>query len=275
MTLREALAAIDRIPAQEWHSSLPARSLAEMAFHDKARGILGSAGQDEFDKIYTHRKFYRAVERSAAYTQQWVDREAKGRVFLDYACGEGPLALRAAKAGAELAIGIDISDVSVENCRRKARDQGVTDNTFFVQSNAEATRLPDASIDRILCSGVLHHLDLNAAFPELFRILKPGGKLLAVESLAYNPAIQLYRKLTPNQRTDWEKNHILGLRELRLARTMFQVGEVRYWHVLAYAGGFAPSLMPVLTAIDRVLERIPLVQLMAWIWTFELIRPER
>lgn len=48
------------------------------------------------------------------------------------------------------------------------------------QLNIEAIDQPDASWDRIICSHVLEHVDHRKALPELRRILKPGGKLLAL-----------------------------------------------------------------------------------------------
>ncbi|SHI86897.1 class I SAM-dependent methyltransferase [Wenxinia saemankumensis] len=42
----------------------------------------------------------------------------------------------------------------------------------------EATGLPDASYDRIICSHVLEHVDDARALAEIFRMLKPGGRAL-------------------------------------------------------------------------------------------------
>ena len=121
-----------------------------------------------------------------------------------------------------------------------------------------------------ICSGMLHHLDLACAFQELQRILAPGGVILGVEALDYNPLINLYRQLTPDMRTDWEKAHILSLKDLRFAKKFFDLGEVRYWHVVSIIGGKFPILLPLLDAVDVALTRIPGIQLMAWIFTFEL-----
>ena len=46
-----------------------------------------------------------------------------------------------------------------------------------------------------MCCGMLHHLDLSYAFPELRRILSLEGKILAIEALDYNPIIKLYRNI--------------------------------------------------------------------------------
>jgi SAM-dependent methyltransferase len=184
-------------------------------------------------------------------------------------------AIDAAKAGAALSIGLDISSVSIANARRDAAAAGVAANTYFVQADAENTKLPDHSIDVAICSGMLHHLDLSYAFPELRRILAPGGKILCVEALDYNPAIKLYRKLTPDMRTEWEKAHILSLADVRFARRFFDLGEVRYWHITGILGPHLPVLRPFLDMTDRMLERVPGMRLMAWIFTFELLSTER
>ena len=193
-------------------------------------------------------------------------------MFLDYACGDGGSAIRAAKAGASLAIGIDISPVSIQNARRDAAAAGVSENTFFVQADCENTRLPDVSVDRIICSGMLHHLDLSYAFPELRRILAPNGKILAVEALDYNPAIKLYRMRTPEMRTEWEKAHILSLKDVQFARHFFDTGEIRYWHITGILAPHLKPVAPILHMLDGVLTKIPFIQLMSWIFTFELLK---
>ncbi len=177
-------------------------------------------------------------------------------MFLDYACGNGANAILAAESGARLSLGIDISEVSVSNARDVAGEitPSLTNIRFF-QGDAEATGLLENSIDRIVCSGMLHHLDLEFAFPELFRILKPGGKILAVEALNYNPLIKLYRKLTPDMRTDWEKEHILSYKDLKLARMYFEVNNIKHWHITGYIGGKFPRWSPLFDFFDQLLEK--------------------
>jgi len=68
---------------------------------------------------------------------------------------------------------------------------------------------------------MLHHLDSSYIFPELRRILVPGGRILAIESLDYNPFTKLYRHTTPSMRTDWEKNHVLSLFDVAFAKQFY------------------------------------------------------
>ena len=268
----EQLTRIERIGNDEWMKRLNARKRAELEFHDRDRNrqALPQPGSDTYEKFYGNLKYYDATGLSKTYVHQWIDMHAPGKVFLDYACGNGFNAIHAAKAGASLSIGIDISAVSIENARVDASSANVASTVRFVQADAEQTMLPDRSVDVVICSGMLHHLDLTYAFPELRRILAPGGRILAVEALDYNPLIKAYRMLTPAMRTEWEKAHILSLADVRFARRFFEIAEIRYWHILSILGAHVPTLLPVLNALDRVATHIPLVQLMAWIFTFEL-----
>lgn len=274
--LLEHIDAIDRIGNDEWLATLNGRKREELEFHNRDRDPKfredAESSQDAFEKFYGNKKYYATTKRSMDYTADWVATHARGKVFLDYACGNGHNALRAARAGAALAMGMDISDVSIENCRRFAEDERLT-NTRFFQADAENTKLPDNSVDVITCSGMLHHLDLSYAFPELRRILKPGGKILCVESLEYNPAIKVYRMITPDMRTEYEKHHILGFSDLTFAKRFFTVGEIRFWHVVGYAGAKLTPLRGALDLLDRALEKLPGVRRMAWIFTFVLSKP--
>lgn len=274
--LIQCIDGIDKINNDTWLSSLNDRKREELEFHNRDRDPLliekAKSSSDTYEKFYGNKKYYDTIARSRRYAEEWIARHAPGKVFLDYACGNGHNALAAAKAGAALALGLDISDVSVQNCRRAASEAGLN-NTRFFQADAENMQLPDNSVDAIICSGMLHHLDLSYAFPELRRVLKPGGLLLAIESLEYNPAIKLYRMLTPAMRTDWEKRHILGLKDVRFAARFFEVASIRYWHVVGYAGGKFPAVAPILDRLDRLVEKIPFLNRLAWIFTFELRKP--
>lgn len=276
--LVERLKTLENISNDEWLATLDQRKLKELEFHDihRDKSRTEFLDKDTYEKFYGNTKYYQATGLSRAYVENWIDTQAKDKIFLDYACGNGSYAIRAAKAGAKQSIGIDISSVSVANARKSAAQENLSSNTFFVQADCENTGLPDASIDVVICSGMLHHLDLSYAFPELRRILAPGGRILGVEALDYNPLIKLYRYLTPQMRTEWEKAHILDLSDIRFAERFFDLGEIKYWHLSSIvAPKISLSLLPFLNGVDRILTQVPFLQLMAWIFTFELIKPEK
>jgi len=275
--LVSALEALDTKSNEEWIASLDERKKAELKFHDmNRRGEL----EESSDKEDANKKYYTTVVRSREYSHKWIQRNAAGKVFLDYACGNGENAILAAQAGAAFSIGLDISRTSVEIARKRAKAFGVKQRTFFVQGDCENTELPNSCVDVVLCYGVLHHLDLRCAFPELRRIMKPGGRCFALEALGYNPLIKLYRYLTPNLRTEWEKKHILSLKDLKFAKRFFKVENVRYWHLLSAlttplrnTAVFFTTLN-VANAIDSVMLRVPPISFLAWMFSFELVKPE-
>ena len=276
--LVEAVDQLEEIPDEKWLTTLSSRKLKELEFHDRDRSECFAEGlksSDTYEKFYGNRKYYSATSRSKLFVQAWIKTEARGNIFLDYACGNGGNALLAAKSGADLSLGLDISAVSIENATKLAISDGLKrDQIRFFQADAENTKLPDNSIDRIICSGMLHHLDLSYSIPELRRILKPGGKILAVEALDYNTLIKFYRRLTPAMRTDWEKAHILSLKDVRFISRFFDISEIRYWHLIGILGGKWPFLLPLLSRVDKVLERIPIIQRLSWIFTFVVVKPE-
>lgn len=271
-TLRAELERIDHANGEGWYSQLEARKRQESEFHDRMRDSsrIAKVGKDQYEEFFSNHRFYRTATLSRAYFFGWIERHSKGKIVLDFACGDGDVALRAAAAGARLAIGIDISGISIDNARRAARERGMQQQTYFLRGDCENTGLPSGSVDVVLCAGVLHHLDVRKAFPEIRRILAPGGCVLAFEALAYNPLTKIYRNRNAHQRTEWEKAHILGFREVRLAQQYLKLGEVRYFHLTSILGVWLPSLLPTLDRIDRVLTRIPGIRLMSWMFTFEL-----
>ena len=125
---------IDRISDQQWKDSLIDRKLKELEFHDKDRNdnfVSNSIANDTYEKFYGNKKYYSVTERSKQYVQNWIKTQSKNKVFLDYACGNGENAILAAKSGASLSLGLDISSVSVKNARNVAAKDNLQNIRFF------------------------------------------------------------------------------------------------------------------------------------------------
>lgn len=109
---------------------------------------------------------------------------APGEKVLDVGCGTGSLAIAVkAKAGAAGEVhGIDAAPEMIGVARRKAASKGA-DVSFHV-GLIEDIPFPDDQFDLALNSFVLHHLpdDLKrTGFAQIRRVLKPGGRFLAVD----------------------------------------------------------------------------------------------
>src|SRR5688572_2983351 len=106
--LLQRIEEIDRIDNEIWLSSLDDRKRAELEFHnrDRDRNFVESAASegDTYEKFYGNKKYYRATRRSKDYINGWIAEQAAGKVFLDYACGNGGHAILAAQSGAALSL---------------------------------------------------------------------------------------------------------------------------------------------------------------------------
>ena len=102
---------------------------------------------------------------------------------LDIGCGAGHTALAfATRAGRVEAL--DLTEAMLAQARRLARERGAL-NVRFRLGDAEALPYPDASFDRVTARQCMHHFpDPGRALDEIARVLRPGGALLLVDSIA-------------------------------------------------------------------------------------------
>ncbi|MFM2480767.1 bifunctional demethylmenaquinone methyltransferase/2-methoxy-6-polyprenyl-1,4-benzoquinol methylase UbiE [Celerinatantimonas sp. YJH-8] len=107
-----------------------------------------------------------------------------GQKVLDLAGGTGDLAAKFSRLTGPTGevVLADINDSMLKVGRAKLRDTGITDNVQFVQANAEALPFPDNHFDLITISfGLRNVTDKDKALRSMFRVLKPGGRLLVLE----------------------------------------------------------------------------------------------
>jgi ubiquinone/menaquinone biosynthesis C-methylase UbiE len=107
-----------------------------------------------------------------------------GESVLDVGCGTGTLAIAAKRhvGPAGTVYGIDASPEMIARARRKATKAGL--EVVFTTERAEALPFPGAQFDAVLTTVMLHHLPKNArqqCASEMRRVLKPGGRVLAVD----------------------------------------------------------------------------------------------
>ena len=256
------------------------RKHQEAKFHDTLRDEKLKDSSLEFERLTSNYKFYSVTKRSQKFVDNFLINNCSDRRVLDYCCGDGQNTLFLAENGAD-AFGIDISPVSIQNARKKAGKKGLKNVSFFVM-DAEKLEFGDNFFDLIICFGVLHHLNIEKAYQELFRVIRPGGKIICDEPLAYNPIFQLYRKKTPRLRTKWEAEHILKKKDIKLAEKYFGKAEKRFFHLftlLAVPFRNVPfvfnPLLGFLGFIDSLILRMPLVKWWAWQIVFILSRPKK
>ncbi len=108
----------------------------------------------------------------------------RGHQVLDLAGGTGDLTARFAKVVGDKGLVIlgDINDSMLKVGRERLTDKGIVGNVDYVQLNAESLPFPDNTFDCIsIAFGLRNVTDKDKALASMYRILKPGGRLLILE----------------------------------------------------------------------------------------------
>jgi len=107
-----------------------------------------------------------------------------GQRVLDLAGGTGDLAIamsKRMKGEGELVLA-DINDAMLGVGRDRLLDKGIAGQVEFVQANAEALPFPDDHFDLVtMAFGLRNVTHKQTALESIFRVLKPGGRLLVLE----------------------------------------------------------------------------------------------
>lgn len=163
---------------------------AETAFWDKVakQRVYAAFDNEEYEDLI------RAI---------WGENMA-GLTIADIGSASGVSAALFAARGAKV-LGIEIAPELVAQAKELWQDYA--ERIDFTVGDAENLDLPDASLDAVFFGGVLHHIpQLDRVYAEAYRVLKPGGKLVAIEPnrLDFLELIEwgvadLRGKLTPNE----------------------------------------------------------------------------
>jgi hypothetical protein len=108
--LREALRALQSRDSRDFAATLDERKRREREWANFSRDkrLVNSSGETK-EKRRANAKWYSTTQLSLEYRDAWLAERVPGKVFLDYACGAGLETLKAARMGAALAMGLDVT----------------------------------------------------------------------------------------------------------------------------------------------------------------------
>jgi len=135
--------------------------------------------------------FYRNIDRkflkwipfmqSGGYPflTRYVDMKGlKGKKLLDIACGTGVLTEQFVRMGADVTA-IDLTPKAVELTKKRLELYKI--NANVIEGDAQQLPFPDNSFDMVCAWGCLMHMPkTEKAISEIRRVLKPGGKMIAM-----------------------------------------------------------------------------------------------
>jgi SAM-dependent methyltransferase len=148
-----------------------------------------------------------------------------GMSVLELGCGTGYFTRELARSGADV-VAIDVSPELLEIAKANCS----VSNVRYEIQNAYALSYRDDVFDSVVGSSVLHHLEIEEALREIYRVLKPSGTIYFTEPNMLNPQIAVQknvpwvkRKLgdSPDETAffRWRLRHLLeekGYRDVRI-----------------------------------------------------------
>ena len=146
------------------------------------------------------RKFLKWIpfmqEGGYPFLTKYVDMKGlKGKKLLDIACGTGVLTEQFVRMGADVTA-VDLTPKAVELTKKRLALYGLQANVM--EADAQKLPFPDNSFDFVCAWGCLMHMpQTEKAIAEIHRVLRPGGKMIAmmyhVDSVHLRYCIQLGR----------------------------------------------------------------------------------
>lgn len=210
-------------------------------------------------------KYYASIKHGSKNFDDKVLGACRNADVLEYGCGSAIQGIRVARQARSLT-GIDISAVAIEDAQNAAERAGLV-NTDYQVMNAEDMTFDSASFDVVFGRGIIHHLDLELAFRNIARVLRPGGVAIFWEPLGHNPILNRYRDLTPQARTPDE--HPLLRQDFELAGRYFDLGKLQFYGLTTILSvpmrdtAVGEAVLSATAKLDQMIFKTP-ARWMAW-----------
>jgi ubiquinone/menaquinone biosynthesis C-methylase UbiE len=157
-------------------------------FHFQSGGWLTEESAERYDTQVEvlFKGTANAMRRQALppLAEAFAGRDQRKLRLIDIGCGTGRLLDFVKQAWPRLpALGLDLSEAYVRHARRHLR---FWSRINLVVANAEAIPAPDNSCDAVTSTFLLHELPVGVrrtVFREAARVLKPGGRMILIDSL--------------------------------------------------------------------------------------------
>ena len=179
-----------------------------------------------------------------------------GMTVLELGCGAGYFTQELARSGADV-VAIDVSPELLEIARSKSS----APNVRYQIENAFALSYDDAVCDSVVGSSVLHHLEIEAALRDVYRVLKPAGTIFFTEPNMLNPQIAIQKNIPWIKRKLGDSPDETAFFRWRLRRLLEQSG---YCDIRIDPFDFLHPKTPTLLVsrigqFGRFLEKMPVI----------------
>ena len=153
------------------------------------------------------------------YFKSLIRNSKKGFKLLEICCGEGQCSEPILENYKDITFA-DISKNSLDIIKRDFSSY-MTDSIKFKECNIENLPFDNEIFDIVACAGGLSYGDNNSVLNEIYRVLKPNGLFLCIDSLNDNPIYQFNRYL----------HYIKGNRTKSTLKRMPDIKLLKYYHL--------------------------------------------
>jgi 2-polyprenyl-3-methyl-5-hydroxy-6-metoxy-1,4-benzoquinol methylase len=194
----------------------------ESAFHNEwAKSI-------SINEIYVYESFESQSSPENFQILSWMG-NIKNKKILELGCGLGEASTYFAIKGAQVTA-TDISPEMINKAVELASFYNVKIEGRVVSSNS-LENIEDLYYDFIYAGNLLHHVEIEKCVSMLSSKLKVGGTAFFWDPIAYNPVINIYRKIAKSVRTPDE--HPLTINDVKTIKKYFSKVEIKYFWLLS------------------------------------------
>jgi SAM-dependent methyltransferase len=188
--------------------------------------------------------------------QMLSDHLRPGMRILEIGCGTGYFTRELTRRGADI-VAIDVSPDLLEI----AKANSSAPNVRYEIQNACALTYSDATFDSVVGSSILHHLEIEDALREIYRVLKPAGTIYFTEPNMLNPQIAIQKNVPWIKRRLGDSPDETAFFRWSLRRLLEQAG---YGDIQIDPFDFLHPKTPIplidrLNALGRFFENLPVV----------------
>lgn len=177
------------------------------------------------------------------YEERLKSHVNSGTTVMDLCCGDGIHSISLGYLSNHV-IATDIAENSIEIAKLRADALNINSIQFLI-GDAEDINFQDKSFDLVTCVGSLSYVDLEKFTEEVLRILKPGGRFIAIDSFNHNPIYRLNRYLhyMRGNRSISTLNRMPTEKTLAYLEGKFQSLETHYFGAFVFIAPFLSIFM--------------------------------
>ena len=180
----------------------------------------------------------------------------RGDKVLEIGCGTGLFTRKFYEATKANITAIDISEELLAEARK------LLPEASFRVEDAMQMSFATNTFEVVYGSSVLHHLEFDSSLKEIFRVLKPGGRMIFAEPNMINPQILIQKNIPFIKKRMGDSPDERAIVRWRYANLMRTIGYKKV-HIFPY--DFLHPIVPealigLVNGIGRIMEQIPILK---------------